>query len=110
LRFFIVFLFFFAGLGADMIKNVTLGCPSVMLLQKAPAVNSDNYVKLNEYAIANNCVIISRGDVVQAIGYDPLNSIDIFQKILYKRTGEELYILRSAVQIEQEGKKSSLRF
>ena len=92
-----------------MIKK-TLGCPTMMALQKAPADNPENYLSLNMYSIANNCVIISKRDKVEAIGYDPRNSKEIFQKILYKKTGVELYIKSSTIQVEQGGKKSSYRF
>ena len=97
-------------LNADkMVKN-TLGCPSVVLLQKLPVDTGDNNLKLNMYAIANSCVVISKKDKVKAVGYDPLNSKEIFQKVIYKKTGEFLYILRSTIQVEQDGKKGVVRF
>ena len=96
--------------GADMMKKKTLACPSVIQLQKAPVDNADNFMKLSMYAIANDCVVINKRDKVEAIGYDPLNSKEIYQKILYMKTGVYLYILRSTIQIEQDGKKSSYRF
>ncbi|MEA2072969.1 MAG: hypothetical protein U9O86_05230 [Campylobacterota bacterium] len=62
------------------------------------------------YTIANSCLILSREDKVQAIGYDPRNSKQKFQQIVDKKTGVQLYILREAIQIEQGGKKNSYRF
>ncbi len=95
---------------ADIMKKKTLACPSVMQLQKAPVDTSENYMNLSMYSIANDCIILGKRDNVEAIGYDPTNSKEIYQKILYKRTGVYLYILRSSIQVEQDGKKSSLRF
>lgn len=34
--------------------------------------------ELEMYSIANACVILSRGDEVEAIGYDPRNSKEIY--------------------------------
>jgi len=110
LRYFLILLVLFTSLSADKMKSKTLGCPSVMLLQKAPADMKDNYLELNMYAIANSCVVISKRDSVEAIGYDPLNSKDIYQKILYKKTGTILYIPSATIQIEQAGKKGVIRF
>ena len=110
MRYILVFLLLVTLGSADKIKRKTLGCPSVMLLQKAPVDTGDNYLELNMYAIANDCVIISKRDRVEAIGYDPLNSKDVFQKILLKKTDNILYILRSTIQVEQGGKKGAMRF
>jgi len=90
-----------------MLKKDTLACPTILLLQKAPV---DDYVDTNMYAIANNCMILNKKDNIEAIGYDALNSKEIYQKILHKKTGSYLYILRSSIQVEQGGKKSSIRF
>jgi hypothetical protein len=95
---------------ADILKKKTLGCPSVNILQKAPLNTVDNYMALSMYAIANDCVIMSKRDSIEAVGYDPLNSEEIYQKIIYQKTGVYLYVLKSVVQVEQEGKKSSYRF
>ena len=95
---------------ADIMKKKTLACPSVIQLQKAPVDTADNFMNLSMYAIANDCVIIGKRDNVEAIGYDPTNSQEIYQKIIYKKTGVYLYVLRSAIQVEQDGKKSSYRF
>jgi len=110
LRYFLVFLLLVTFLNADRVKEKTLGCPSVLLLQKAPSGTEDDYINLNMYAIANDCVIISRRDSVEAIGYDPSNSKEIFQKIIYKKTGVILYIPRVAIEVEQSGKDNSFRF
>ena len=95
---------------ADQILKKTMGCPTVMALKKSPNDSDDNYLELNMYAIANNCVIISKRDKVEAIGYDSRNSKDIFQKIVYKKTGVMLYILSSSIMVEQGGKKDRIRF
>jgi len=110
LKYILIFLLIIASLNADKVKEKTLGCPSVMLLQKAPSATEDDYLELNMYAIANSCIIISKRDRVEAIGYDPLNSKEIYQKIMYKKTGTALYIPRSTIQVEQGGKKGTFRF
>jgi hypothetical protein len=107
---FLAFLLIVTSLSADRMKERTLGCPSVMLLQKAPHGTEDDYISLNMYAIANDCVILSPRDSVEAVGYDPLNSKEIFQKVVYKKTDTILYIPRSTIQVEQAGKKGNFRF
>jgi hypothetical protein len=92
---------------ADVLKKDTLACPSVELLQKAPL---DDYINTNLYAMANNCMILNKKDKVEAIGYDNLNSKEIYQKILHKKTNTYLYILRSSIEVEQGGKKGFIRF
>jgi len=93
-----------------MLKKRTLACPSIEQLKKAPVENDENSMNLSMYAIANDCHIIDKRDKIEAIGYDPTNSKEIYQQILYKKTNTRLYILRSAIQVEQDGKKGSLRF
>jgi len=110
LRYIAVFLIFIAFLSGDVIKRKTIGCPSVLLLQKAPVLTQDNALELSMYTIANDCVIISTRDRVEAIGYDPLNSTTIFQKVIYKKSGKFLYIPRSAIMVEQNGKEGRIRF
>ncbi len=106
----IVFLLLVSVSGADMMKKKTLACPTVVQLQKAPVEMDDSSMDLSMYAIANNCMIIDKRDKVEAIGYDPTYSKEIYQKIIFKRTGTYLYVLRSTIQVEQDGKKSSMRF
>jgi len=81
-----------------------------MLLKKAPIASLDDILGLNMYAIANDCVVINRRDSVEAIGYDPRNSKEIFQQIIYRKTGVYLYIERAAIYVEQDGKKGVVRF
>lgn len=107
---FLIPLFIFSFLHADMITHKTLACPTVDALQKAPVETTSNSLELEMYTIANSCVILSREDKIEAIGYDPRNSKEIYQQIVYKRTGTQLYMLRSAILVEQGGKKNSYRF
>ena len=95
---------------ADRLSKKTLGCPSVMLLEKAPLDDAEDPMALSMYSIVNECVILTHRDHVEAIGYDPRNSTDIYQKIIYKKTGVYLYILRSSIMVEQGGKKNIHRF
>jgi len=94
----------------DYIKKKTLACPSIMLIKKAMHMNLQEPLELDMYSIANDCVILSNEDKIQAIGYDPRSSKEIFQKILFKKTEKVFYIIRSAIEIEQSGKKNILRF
>jgi len=103
----LIILIFTSIIFSDMLKEETLACPNILLLQNAPV---DDYVNMNMYAIANNCMILNRKDNVEAIGYDALNSKEIYQKIIHKKTGSYLYILRSTIQVEQGGKKGFIRF
>jgi len=100
----------FISLNADKIVRETLGCPTISLLQKAPTAAADDVLGLNMYAIAHDCVVINRRDSVEAQGYDPRNSKEIFQQIIYHKTGVYLYIERAAIYVEQDGKKGVVRF
>ena len=95
---------------ADYMVKKTLACPSVMLLEKAPKDQGNSGMDMTLYTIANNCEIVSKRDKVEAIGYDPASSKEIYQKIIYKRTGKELYILRNNIMVEQAGKKNMFKF
>ena len=97
-------------LQADMITHKTLACPTVDTLTKAPVSTSSDPLALQMYTIANSCVILSRGDKIEAIGYDSRNSKEIYQEIIYKKTGSKLFMLRSSILVEQGGKKNSYRF
>ncbi len=78
---------------ADYVTKKTLGCPSIFILKHAPIHEGDSGMDMTLYSIANNCKIISKKDQIQAIGYDPQNSKEIFQKILHRQSSEELFIL-----------------
>jgi len=94
----------------DKILQKTLACPSVVHLQKAVQEDVRDPLKIEMYAIANDCVILNKNDTVKALGYDPRNSKEMFQQILLKKMNQELYILRSTISVEQGGKKSIMRF
>ncbi|MEA1893385.1 MAG: hypothetical protein U9N33_11855 [Campylobacterota bacterium] len=110
MRYILLIFIFILVADADKVKQKTLACPSVFLLQKAPIDNASNFLDLSMYSIANGCIILGKKDNIESIGYDPRNSKEIYQKIIYKKTGVYLYLLRSTIQIEQDGKKSSYRF
>jgi hypothetical protein len=105
-----LFISLFSSLFADKVKTKTLACPSVLTLQKAAEIDLQDSLTLEMYSIAHGCVILTREDSIQALGYDPRNAKDIYQKILYKKNGSELYLRRSAIEIEQGGKKNNFRF
>jgi len=100
----------FISLSADRVINETLACPSVLILQKAVQEDMQDALKLEMYAITHGCVVLSRNDSIEALGYDPRNSKEIYQRILYKKTNSELYLLRSSILVEQGGKKNNFRF
>ena len=93
-----------------MIKNKSLACPTELILKKAVKIDLSDPLTLEMYAVSNGCVVLGREDKIQALGYDPHNAKDIYQKILYKKTGVELYILREAIEVEQGGKHNTYRF
>ena len=97
-------------INADVITHKTLACPTIDALTKAPVETNSNPLELQMYTIAKSCVVLSREDKVEAIGYDPRNSKEIYQEVIYKRTGTQLFMLRSAILVEQGGKKNSYRF
>jgi len=108
-----IFLFIFILITTsygDLVKKKTLACPTVMLIQKAMQEDMQDPLKLEMYSIAHNCIVLEKKDKIKAVGYDPRNSKEIFQKIIYQKTATELFILRSAIEIEQGGKKNTLRF
>ena len=98
------------SLQADMIKNKSLACPSIVLLEKSLNIDIQEPLVLEMYAIKNDCVILMHGDSVEAIGYDPRNSEKKFQEIMYKKTNKRLFMPRAAILVEQGGKKNSYRF
>ena len=110
MKYILAFILLVPFLYGDRMKHKTLGCPSVVLLQKTLLVDMDDPLKLEMYAIANSCVVLSREDNIEAIGYDPHNSKEIYQQIFYKKTNAELYILRDSIEVEQAGKKNTYRF
>jgi hypothetical protein len=95
---------------ADKIKNKTLACPTVEQLHKAPAYKDDDNLALDMYIVANDCVIVTPQDKIEAVGYDPRNSQEIYQKVINKENGSAYYILRAQIFVEQGGKKASMRF
>jgi hypothetical protein len=110
LRYILLVSLLFVFSHADKVLKKTLACPSVVLLQKALQEDMKDPLNLEMYAIANNCVILDKSDEIEAIGYDPRNSKEIYQQILRKKTGRELYLLRSTIAVEQGGKKDTMRF
>ena len=94
----------------DIVKKETLACPSVKALRDAPLNKENDSMSLSLYSIANDCIIISHKDKIEAVGDDPLSIQEIFQKIIYKKTGATLYILKSSINVEQSGKKNTIRF
>ena len=95
---------------ADYVKGETLACPSISTLKNAEYETEGDFVKVNLYAIKNNCYILNRSDSIQAIGFDVASEQNLIIKIKYNKTSQILYIQRKAVQIEQPGNKNIIRF
>ncbi len=111
LKYLLVPFLLIASLSADQINKKTLACPTVDTLKKAPVENTaSNPMDLSLFMIANGCEMLSARDGVEAIGYDPRNSKKLYVKIIYKKTGAYLFVPRSAITIEQGGKKNNYRF
>lgn len=110
MKYLFILLALLSTVNADKIIKKTLACPSIDKLKKAPTDSASNSLDLSMYVVANDCVILLKNSEVQAIGYDPRNSTEIFQKILDKKSGNILYTPRSAIFVEQGGKKAVLRF
>ena len=110
MKYLFILLALFSVLNADKINKKTLACPDVDKLKKAPIHTDADPLDLSMYVIANGCEILSKNMDVEAVGYDPRNSTEIFQKIIDKKSGKTLYILRSSIFVEQGGKNNTLRF
>ena len=110
MRFVIIFVLILSALNADKIKNKTLACPTIDQLKKAPVHKDAGSLDLDMYVIANSCAIISPKNRIEAIGYDPRNSTEIYQKVVDKDNGSIYYILRAQIFVEQGGKNASMRF
>jgi len=110
LKYIFILLTLLSSVYADKMKIQTLGCPTLEQLQKAPLEKGQGSLELTMYAIANECIVISKHDRVEALGYDPRNSKSIFQEISYQKTGVTLYIKKSSIIVEQGGKKGFIRF
>ncbi|OQX60404.1 MAG: hypothetical protein B5M52_00320 [Helicobacteraceae bacterium 4484_230] len=97
-------------LTADQIKAQTIACPTVEMLKSMPQETENDFVKLNLFAMQNNCEILTKEDGIEAVDYDPANEKALYIKIFSKRTAKTLYVLRRAVLVEQPGKKNRFRF
>ena len=69
---------------ADKINKKSLACPDIDKLKKAPVHEGADPLDLSMYIVANDCKMLSKCTQIEAIGYDPRNSTEIFQKILDK--------------------------
>jgi len=110
MKYILILLLTLTALQADKVINHTIGCPSVMLLQKAPLDTKDNYMALNMYAVANSCIFLTNKSSIESVGYNANNSKDIYQEIIYRKTGVHLFVKRSDIIIEKFGRKSTFRF
>jgi hypothetical protein len=110
MKYLLILLLALGTLQADKVIKRTLACPSVVILEKAPLDTKDNYMDLNMYAMMNGCVFLNKGSSIEAIGYNANNSKEIYQEIIYQKTGVHLFVKRSAIIVEKFGRKSSFRF
>jgi len=95
---------------ADSIKAQTIGCPTVDVLKNISKETENDYVKINLFAMANDCLLLSQKDKVEAIDYDSANETALYIKIIHKQSGKVLFVPSSDIYIEQPGKKNTFRF
>lgn len=110
MKYILIMLLVLMALQADKIKRKTIGCPSLEILKKVPVDTGDNYLDINTYVIVNSCVILSKKSSIEVLGYNANNTIELYHEIIYKKTGQHLFLKSSAVIVEQYGKKSTWRF
>ncbi len=109
IRLFLIPLLFTSFLSADKVLVRTLACKTMDALKKAP-MDEEDPLKLNMYAIADECIILSRDSQIQVLGYDARNTKKMYVQIVDKRTGYSFYVLKSKIQIEQGGEEANYRF
>ena len=110
MRYLFIAMLVFSISNADYILKKSLACPTIMLIEKAPSDQGESGMELTLYSISNNCMILSRKDKIEALGYDPRDSKNIYQHILHKNSGSELFMKRANIRVEQGGKKNIMRF
>jgi len=98
-----------ALLGADQMLVESLACPEISQIEKAASL-TDDIMALNQYTIANGCKVLSPSSDIETIDSDAATGQTLFLKVLDKRSGDQLYVLRKRVQIEKPGSKNTLRF
>ena len=99
----VLFFSILAFLQADVILVKSLACKEIETLEKIPADISQDYIKLNIYAMSNDCAFVSKKDKVQAHEYNYKNQNSLYTKIYLKDSGRILYIRSKNIQIEQPG-------
>jgi hypothetical protein len=108
---FLPFLFLLSAYSfGDSVKKTSLACPNIDVLKKVGLELEDDPLKLDMYIIANNCVVLERGESIKILDWDGTNNEKIFQKILYNKTGTVMYVRSSSVEIEQAGQNDRIKF
>ena len=110
MKYILILILIMTALQADKVKYKTLACPSVVALEKVPADTGDNYLDIQMYAIANSCVLLTKSSSIESVGYNANNSEDIYQEIIYRKTGVHLFVKRSMLIIEKFGRDATYRF
>lgn len=110
MKYILILVLIIVSLQADKVKYKTYACPSIMIFEKAPVDTPDNYMNLQMYSIANDCVVLTKESSIEAVGYNANNSKDIYQEIIYRKTGAHLFVKRSSLIIEKFGRKGTFRF
>jgi len=104
MKYVFLLLLFITSIFADKVNREAIACPSVVSLQNVP---TGEYMEINKYVIANNCVVVSPNDSFQVVSS---NKKDAFVKISLQEKGLLLYIKSSLVKLEQPGDKNILKF
>ena len=110
MKYILMLILIMTALQADKVKYKTYGCPTVVQLEKMPVDTADNYLDIQMYAIANNCVLLTKKSSIESVGYNANNSQDIYQEVIYRKTGVHLFVKRSMIIIEKFGRDATLRF
>ncbi len=99
----VLFFSFFILLQADVILVKSLACNDIEKLENIPGDVLKDSIKLNIYAMSNDCALLSKQDKIQAHEYTTENKSDKFIKIYLQDSGRILFINRKNIQIEQPG-------
>ena len=95
---------------ADKITMQTLACKQLKDMHALPKESMTDYTALNRYVQTHDCIVVSESDDVQVVRENGTSLKGLFYRIVVARTGERYYVQKSAVQLEQPGKKNTFSF
>lgn len=95
---------------ADRLAVQSVGCKEVSTFEKLTDAIVSDPVLLQQFAGNNGCAVLSPADKLQVVTQDPNTSSGRFFQIVLERTGENFFVPRKAVIIEQPGSKNRFTF